>query len=84
MGGGGEEVGVEKSGGVDLRGGECMQCAKTTSSAPAPKSNTNTLSILNIKSVHGSYTDLRGPKRAKFLYGQDDLQLKSPQALPLE
>lgn len=54
-----------------------MQCAKTTSSTPAPKSNRNTLSILNIKSVLESYTDLRGRKRAKFLYGQEDLQLKS-------
>lgn len=69
---------MEKSGGVDLRGGVCTQCAKTTSSTPAPKPNRNTLSILNIKSVLGSYTDLRRPKTAKFFYGQDNLQLKSP------
>lgn len=61
-----------------------MQCAKTTSSTPAPKSNRNMLSILNIKSVLGSYTDLGGLERAKFLCGHDNLQLKSPQALPLE
>lgn len=63
-------------------GGVCTQCAKTTSSASAPKSNRNALSILNIKSVLGSYTDVGGPRRAKFLCGHDDLQLKSLQALP--
>lgn len=63
-----------------------MECA---CSVPRPqvqpqhqKSNRNTLSILNIKSVLGSYTDLRGPKRATFLYGQDNLQLKSPRLCP--
>lgn len=42
------------------------------------------ISIKQKTAVPASYTDVGGPKRTKFLCGCDDLQLKSPQALPLE